>query len=219
MSCRRSKPTKWPVCTTKTQISLGIICPRFLHADSEDWSDFAGWTGHFVGFVMLQLISNLFFFLGFCPPVPDMGEFLHPSCLPSCVRLFLSPNRKCTRRNIWRPRESLARLWLELCVRKKKQPDKVVRLEAASNTRHKTDITCLNWNKQISLSKYGFGKWTPYIIWFKFLLVHFGDKCLIHVWATTWQNQQNECVPSEDSDQPGHPPSLMRVIAVRSMGS
>ena len=25
-------------------------------------------------------------------------------------------------------------------------------------------------------------------------------------WATTWQNQQNECVPSEDSDQPGHPP-------------
>ena len=22
------------------------------------------------------------------------------------------------------------------------------------------------------------------------------------MWATTWQNQQNECVPSEDSDQP-----------------
>ena len=27
------------------------------------------------------------------------------------------------------------------------------------------------------------------------------------------------CVPSEDSDQPGHPPSLIRVFAVRSMGS
>ena len=26
-------------------------------------------------------------------------------------------------------------------------------------------------------------------------------------------------VPSEDSDQPGHPPSLIRVFAVRSMGS
>ena len=25
------------------------------------------------------------------------------------------------------------------------------------------------------------------------------------IWATTWQNQQNECAPSEDSDQPGHP--------------
>ena len=24
-------------------------------------------------------------------------------------------------------------------------------------------------------------------------------------------NQQNECAPSEDSDQPGHPPSLIRV--------
>ena len=27
------------------------------------------------------------------------------------------------------------------------------------------------------------------------------------------------CSPSEDSDQPGHPPSLIRVVAVRSMGS
>ena len=26
-------------------------------------------------------------------------------------------------------------------------------------------------------------------------------------------------VPSEDSDQPGHPPSLIRVFAVHSMGS
>ena len=25
--------------------------------------------------------------------------------------------------------------------------------------------------------------------------------------------------PSEDSDQPGHPPSLIKVFAVRSMGS
>ena len=33
-------------------------------------------------------------------------------------------------------------------------------------------------------------------------------------WATTWQNQQNECVPSEDPDQPGHLPNLIRVFAV-----
>ena len=31
----------------------------------------------------------------------------------------------------------------------------------------------------------------------------------------TWQNQQNECAPSKESDQPGHPPSLIRVFAVR----
>ena len=24
------------------------------------------------------------------------------------------------------------------------------------------------------------------------------------IWAASWQNQQNECAPSEDSDQPGH---------------
>ena len=37
---------------------------------------------------------------------------------------------------------------------------------------------------------------------------------MLHIWATTWQNQQSECAPSEDSDQPGHPPSLIRVFAV-----
>ena len=29
------------------------------------------------------------------------------------------------------------------------------------------------------------------------------------IWAPTWQNQQNECVPSKDSDQPVHLPSLI----------
>ena len=37
-------------------------------------------------------------------------------------------------------------------------------------------------------------------------------------WAASWQNQQSDCAPSEDSDQPGHPPSLIRVFAVRSGG-
>ena len=35
----------------------------------------------------------------------------------------------------------------------------------------------------------------------------------IMIWAATWQNHQSECAPSEDSDQPGHPPSLIRVFA------
>ena len=34
-------------------------------------------------------------------------------------------------------------------------------------------------------------------------------------WAATWQNQQSDCASSEDSDQPGHPPTLIRVFAVR----
>ena len=33
--------------------------------------------------------------------------------------------------------------------------------------------------------------------------------------AASWQNHQNDCAPSEDSDQHGHPPSLIRVFAVR----
>ena len=35
------------------------------------------------------------------------------------------------------------------------------------------------------------------------------------IWVATWQNQQSECVPSEDSDQPRHLVSLIRVFAVR----
>ena len=38
------------------------------------------------------------------------------------------------------------------------------------------------------------------------------------IWAASWQNQQNDCAPSEDSDQPGYPPSQISVFAVRSMG-
>ena len=38
-------------------------------------------------------------------------------------------------------------------------------------------------------------------------------------WDATWQNQQSGCAPNKDSDQPGHPPSLIRVFAVRLMGS
>ena len=34
------------------------------------------------------------------------------------------------------------------------------------------------------------------------------------VWTASWQNQQNDCVPGEDSDQPGHPPSLIRIFAI-----
>ena len=37
--------------------------------------------------------------------------------------------------------------------------------------------------------------------------------------AAPGQNQQSDCVNSEDSDQPGHPPVLIRVFARRSMGS
>ena len=36
-----------------------------------------------------------------------------------------------------------------------------------------------------------------------------------HNWTASWQNQQSDCAPSENSDQPGHPPSLIRVFVVR----
>ena len=76
MSLRTTKPAKWPVRPGKTQISLGI-CPlcSVRWKDSQalkpssgwqqilwsDWADaqadliFAGHTGHFVGFAMLQI--------------------------------------------------------------------------------------------------------------------------------------------------------------------
>ena len=38
-----------------------------------------------------------------------------------------------------------------------------------------------------------------------------------NIWAATWQHQQSDCAPSEDSDQPGHPPSLIRVFGMPSL--
>ena len=38
-------------------------------------------------------------------------------------------------------------------------------------------------------------------------------RCQAHM-SCDMTKQQNECAPSEDSDQPGHPPSLIRVFAV-----
>ena len=37
----------------------------------------------------------------------------------------------------------------------------------------------------------------------------------LKIWAATWQNQHCGYAPSEDSDQPGHLPSLIRVFAAR----
>ena len=34
------------------------------------------------------------------------------------------------------------------------------------------------------------------------------------IWAVSWQNQQSDCAPIEDSDQSGHPPTLIRVFAI-----
>ena len=51
---------------------------------------------------------------------------------------------------------------------------------------------------------------------FSLYLTLFCSFCTIK-WAATWQNQQSECAHSEDSDQPGHPPSLIRLFAVRMM--
>ena len=50
-----------------------------------------------------------------------------------------------------------------------------------------------------------------------FLMIHVYSmwKSFIIKTAATWQNQQSDCAPREDSDQPGHPPSLIRVFAVR----
>ena len=54
-------------------------------------------------------------------------------------------------------------------------------------------------------------------IWDKQILPQLGSfkAALDYIWAATWQNQQNGWASSEDSDQHGHPPSLIIVFAVR----
>ena len=64
-----------------------------------------------------------------------------------------------------------------------------------------------------TLGLVGHGALLKYYNWVAF--THTNLTTHISSWATTWQNQQNECAASEDSDQSGHPPSLIRVFAVR----
>ena len=64
------------------------------------------------------------------------------------------------------------------------------------------------------------GMFNPHltIIKYSYILVlwdQWAHSRLFQIWAPSWQNQQCGCAPSEDSDQPGHPPSLIRVFAVR----
>ena len=63
-------------------------------------------------------------------------------------------------------------------------------------------------NKYINITAVEFRKF-PILVYHSVIKIE-------HVnWAASWQNQQCGCAPSEDSDQPGHPPSLIRVFAVR----
>ena len=40
-----------------------------------------------------------------------------------------------------------------------------------------------------------------------------------NIWVATRENKQSGCAPSADSDQPGHPPSLIRLFAKLLKGS
>ena len=60
------------------------------------------------------------------------------------------------------------------------------------------------------------------ITFHKFLDHHFiSQNMAVHIHKSRSMTEPNHlaCVPSKDSDQPGHPPSLIRVFAVRFMGS
>ena len=59
--------------------------------------------------------------------------------------------------------------------------------------------------------------WDPPLIYDMMVKIknEFFEKRRENIWAALCQNQQNDCAPSEDSDQSGHPPWLIRVIAVR----
>ena len=55
----------------------------------------------------------------------------------------------------------------------------------------------------------------PVIKWSRISATFTDGRFVSFTWAATWQNQQSYCAPSEDSDQPGLPPSLIRVFPVR----
>ena len=59
----------------------------------------------------------------------------------------------------------------------------------------------------------------PQIVWTILFVLLLKYLIVWDMWAASWRNLQNDCAPSEDPDQPGHLPSLIRVFNVCSVGS
>ena len=79
----------------------------------------------------------------------------------------------------------------------------------------------LFWNQTFTCNKQN-TKWLLYNVMylvFRWNMSWKGSFTKSYIYAMTWLKQQNEYAPSEDSDQPGHPPSLIRVFGVCSVGN
>ena len=89
-----------------------------------------------------------------------------------------------------------------------------------NQTSSPTGLLCMRfWWMSLRRTESPIISWDGYDIFRSFLSVHMASNIAFTVmfnwkWAASWQNQQNDCMPSKDSDQPGHPPSLIRVFAV-----
>ena len=75
-------------------------------------------------------------------------------------------------------------------------------------------IYSLRWHYRQSLFSFMFlnifpNLWLGILV---YLILYFNINDF-YIWAASWQNQRSDCAPSENSDQPGHPPSLIRVFA------
>ena len=249
MSRLMTKPTKWHMRPAKTGISLGIcpvsseslLSPwRQLGSlathwvDSEDWwSDLADaqadlslcWVhSHFVGFVMRRLKSDFlkhsFFWIVAqcvsskqnriwaalwqnqqyeqqCAPNEDSGQ---PRHLSSLIKSLCCPHE-----------DSLGpQLPTEWTAKTDDQTGRMPRLIwVFAGCSH--FVGFVTRRLKSDFLKHSF-------FW---ILAQCVSSKQNRIWAALWQNQQYEqqCAPNEDSGQPRHPPSLIRVFAVCSVGS
>ena len=201
----------------KTRISRGIhlvwseslLCAQWvakdlslLHADSKD-SDQTGWmprliwvfagrTCHFVGFVIRLLIYCVY--MGFC------NICALSLCISSSVEnLYAISKMFCDVEN-W-----ISTIWL--CVLF--NGISVV----FGQWRDDYEGLCVveGLQTQIYMRNHRICKENVMDHIFKITVLKM-------IRAASWQNQQNGSAPSEDSDQPGHPPNLFRVFFEESLG-
>ena len=72
---------------------------------------------------------------------------------------------------------------------------------------HYIDVSAQQRCECTILTKINVKSWTSHdCLWQQIMCPWQYFRLIIITWAVTWQNQQSDCVPSEDSDQPGHPP-------------
>ena len=161
-------------------------------ANSEDSGETA-WVRRLAWAFVDRLIDMI-------PLSPELAHFCMRECLMGCMAISLELKHPCIAKKI----KNLKNGSPKLCYRQQCVRDFLAQYFNYIITNPISWFIKPHWSHRIN---------TLFIL--KHSRIEAKETKIQIIWAATWQNQQSDCVPSEDSDQPRHPLSLISVFDVR----